>query len=729
MQPNILEVAVPVPLRRRFHYLAKDEAQVKPGCRVLVPFGRRQLVGVVLGHTHTSEYLDKLKPVLQVLDDDPILDDGVLELLLWSSRYYHHAIGEVFQNAIPVKLRYPPKAEKQSISHYEATAEGLALELDSLKRAKKQQLALSLLRDDTLSREELETQGVSMSSLKILLEKGLIQGAQPPEPEPFEKSEDWCNQNNKPQLNTEQAIATAAIIQELSHFGCFLLQGVTGSGKTEVYLQVMEQALARDKQVLLLVPEIGLTPQTLHRFERRFKLPIAMLHSGMNDTQRLQNWQQVCKGDARILIGTRSSVFTPMPELGLIIVDEEHDASLKQQDGFRYHARDLAVKRARDLNIPIVLGSATPALETLHNAQSGKYKLLQLTQRTSANQVRHGIIDLKQQVLQQGLSQALIDAIKQTLDKNEQVILFLNRRGYAPALICHECSWTVECPRCLKPYTFHKQSRRLVCHHCTGQRPVPHQCGDCGSTRLITLGLGTEQLEKEVAQRFPQHSVLRIDRDSTSRKDQLKNYLEEINANKHQILIGTQMLAKGHHFPNVTLVGILDVDGALFSADFRATERLAQLLIQVAGRAGRADKAGTVLLQTHNPQHPLLPLLLHKGYDDFARHCLQERQHTLLPPFSHQGLFRCQSHRADLAENFLQQVAATLNQLQHIEVLGPMPSAMEKKAGKYRFLLLIQSESRAHLHQALHHSLPQIEALPLATKVQWNLDIDPSDIF
>ncbi|QTF92349.1 primosomal protein N', partial [Halomonas sp. BM-2019] len=532
------------------------------------------------------------------------------------------------------------------------------------------------------------------------------------------------------QLNPQQAVAVAAIKTGLTEQKAqtWLVEGVTGSGKTEVYLQVMHDVLQRGQQVLVMVPEIGLTPQTVQRFRSRFAVPVVVLHSGLSDNERLLGWLQARDGHAAIVLGTRSAIFTPLANPGLIIIDEEHDASFKQQEGFRYNARDLAIKRAHNEGFAVVLGSATPSLESLANAKAGRYQSVQLAHRAGQGQpVKNLLVDLKQQRLQQGLSERLIALMTKHLSAGNQVLLFLNRRGYASALICHECGWVSECQRCQANMTVHQQTHTLQCHHCGAQRRIPRQCGGCGSTQLITRGLGTEQLEETIQRLFPDYKALRIDRDSTRKKGQLEDYLTAVGRGEYQILLGTQMLAKGHHFPDVTLVALLDVDGALYSSDFRAPERLAQLYIQVAGRAGRAAKKGTVVLQTHHPEHPLIQELINNGYQDFAVSALLERQQAMLPPYAAMALLRAEALESAAAEALLQAMATLLATQTDVAVIGPMPAILARRAGRFRFQLLLHASERRAMHRVLQQFLPQFETLPEGRKARWSLDIDPQD--
>lgn len=533
------------------------------------------------------------------------------------------------------------------------------------------------------------------------------------------------------ELNSAQQTAVDAIQKSRGQFQPFLLDGVTGSGKTEVYLNAIEYFLKKDQQVLVLVPEIGLTPQTLQRFRDFFAEKIIAWHSSLTEKERYNAWIAAKTGDAKIMIGTRSAIFTPFKNLGLMIVDEEHDLSYKQQDSFRYHARDLAIMRAHMNHIPIVLGSATPSLESLHNAEQNRYQYLSLPKRAGkAAMPDVQILNICKKPLEQGLSPALLSEIKTHLNNGGQVMLFLNRRGFAPVLMCHECGWMAVCKRCDMRMTYHHHSSTLRCHHCDSQKKLMTHCEGCGEKSLHTIGLGTEQLEQVLANHFPDASVARIDRDSTQRKGSLEKLLDQIQNNEHQILIGTQMLAKGHHFPNVTLVAIIDADGGFFSPDFRALERMGQLLLQVSGRAGRAEKPGKVLIQTHHPDHPLLIQLLREGYKSFADSLLKERQIAFLPPYFFFALFRAEAYHARQAAGFLQQIKNITDVTgKNIRILGPIPALMPKRAGRHRVQLLIQAATRSVLQRFLKDLVPAIESLPGKHRVHWSLDVDPLEIY
>lgn len=729
---SVAHVALPVPLPRTFDYRLPESMVASTGCRVRVPFGKQERVGIVVAVSEHSELpINELKDVIEVLDGEPVLAGSLWRLLLWAADYYHHPIGDVLSNALPILLRQGKPASAALQWFWFATEQGQAVDINSLKRSPKQQQALAALRQGRIWRHQVAELDFTDAALQSLRTKGLAElNSEAPAWQDWRTHFAVCGERLR--LNTEQATAVGAIRSADDRFSAWLLAGVTGSGKTEVYLSVLENALAQGKQALVMVPEIGLTPQTIARFRERFAAPVEVLHSGLNDSERLSAWLKAKNGEAAIVIGTRSALFTPFKNLGVIVIDEEHDSSYKQQEGWRYHARDLAVYRAHSEQIPIILGSATPALETLHNVRARKYHLLRLTRRAGgARPAQQHVLDLKGQALQAGLSPALINRMRQHLQADNQVILFLNRRGFAPALLCHDCGWIAECPRCDHYYTLHQGQHQLRCHHCDSQRQVPHHCPSCGSTHLTPVGLGTEQLEQALVPLFPGVPLSRVDRDTTSRKGALEQHLADVHRGGARILIGTQMLAKGHHFPDVTLVALLDVDGALFSADFRAAERFAQLYTQVSGRAGRAGKQGEVVLQTHHPEHPLLQTLLHKGYDTFAEQALAERQTMQLPPWTSHVLIRAEDHNNQQAPLFLQQLKNLLQSSPladpQLWVLGPVPALAAKRAGRWRWQLLLQHPSRVRLQQIISGTLTLINTLPEARKVKWTLDVDPGE--
>jgi primosomal protein N' (replication factor Y) len=715
----VAEVSLNVPLYRNFDYLIEPHIQsdIAVGCRVAVQFGRQQLIGIVIKLKSDSEFMSKLRPISCLIDSQPIIDGHLISLVEFASHYYQNPLGESYQVALPNLLNKGEDLDKSAVPIIKLVDQNT-----KVTGKKQRQLIEHLIDSGSTPVTELSALGFSRSTVKSLLEKSIIDKT-------IEYNRDWQSKplaiGDKPKLNREQAVALAAINQQ-SDYTCYLLEGVTGSGKTEVYLQALEKPLQQGQQALVLVPEIGLTPQTVNRFRRRFpNVPIMLWHSAMTDHERLSTWRAAQNQSAAIVIGTRSSVFLPFAQLAMIIVDEEHDLSFKQQDSLRYHARDLACFRAAKLAIPLILGSATPSLESVQNAKIQKYQLLTLTERAQTQtDNQYVLLDMRGQHQQSGLAQATLEYIKKELKRRKQVMVFLNRRGFSPSLICHECGWLSQCQRCSANATYHKHIRNLICHHCGAQEYVPTQCPCCGSTQIIPAGQGTEQVAEFLSEAFPDTPITRVDRDSTRKKGSLEAALNEINKGEPRILIGTQMLAKGHHFSEVSLVVIMDVDSGLYSYDFRATEHLAQLITQVSGRAGRSGEAGTVLLQTHFPEHPLLQDLINNGYRDFAHYALTEREEMQLPPFNCLAIIRCESHNPNDINNFLYDLIP--EQLPSgIQLLGPVPAALERIAGKYRYQLHVQGNERKELHRYLNQLVSYISQSKLATKVRWSIDIDP----
>jgi primosomal protein N' (replication factor Y) len=698
-----------------------------PGMRVRIPFGRRSVIGILLETCdNTLVESRKLRRAQAVLDTEPVITGDVLAMVQWASAYYQYPIGEALAAALPALLRQGQTPDSANACLWRMTPEGKAIDLQTLARATRQIAVLSRLQEHPagLAREDLQ---VPAAVLQTLSDKGWIERC---------SRQATLRQNQAReaghQLNPAQQLACTTVLDRLGHFSSFLLEGVTGSGKTEVYLTLIKAVLVNGKQALVLVPEIGLTPQLVDRFRRRLGVPLAVLHSALGNRERLAAWQQARSGDAPIVIGTRSAIFTPLRNPGLLIVDEEHDPSLKQQDGFRYSARDLAVWRARHLDIPVILGSATPSLESLYNVGQQRYRHLELPERTgSATLPAFEIINIRDQPLEQGLSAPLMQRMQQHLEAGGQVLLFLNRRGFAPTLMCYDCDWVAECHRCDARMTWHQQDNRLHCHHCGSQRRVDTTCPNCGGSELHPMGQGTERVEQALAEHFPHIERLRIDRDTTRRKGELKRLLAQAESGQGRLLLGTQMLAKGHHFPNVTLVGILDADHGLFSTDFRASERMAQLIVQVAGRAGRHERPGSVAIQTRHPDHPLLRLLASQGYPAFARAALAERRAAALPPLTAIALLRAEASTAGTAMQFLEQAQRKLAVLglAGVEVWGPVPATMERRGGRYRAQLLLQSVQRGRLQQLLELLTLQLEQDRHSRRVRWSIDVDPVDTY
>ena len=730
---KIIQVAVPAPLYSCFDYLSRDDIDEKnlhPGCRVRVPFGRRSQIGIVLSSSsHTEIHASKLKAVQSVLDAEPVLPNDMLRLLKWAASYYQYPIGEVVHTAIPALLRTGKSPSIKGPMLWQPGTQDIAPEIE-LKRAPRQQQLYTYLQqhDEGLTDEQLNLKFENWrAAMKSLVSKNLVVSTeQPCLPGAIATAEAG------PKLNPEQQSIIDDIQSQAEGYRTHLIHGVTGSGKTEVYITLAEQVLAAAKQVLVLVPEISLTPQLTDRFRKRLAVRTAALHSGLNDSQRLCAWSTAAQNDAQLVIGTRSAVFTPMPQLGLIIIDEEHDGSYKQQDGFRYNARDLALVRAQQNMIPVVLGSATPSLESLNNCYNGRYQLHTLKQRARTSQTpRIELVDLCKQKLQEGLSPKLLASIDKHLQNDGQVLLFINRRGFSPLLMCHECGWTISCRRCDAHMTYHKKRQLLRCHHCGAETTVPQACGDCGHTELVSIGAGTERIEQFLKSHYPDTHIERIDRDTTRRKGSLHEKLEHARTGSARILVGTQMLSKGHDFPNVSLVGVLDTDQGLYSGDFRASEHLAQLITQVAGRAGRAQKPGEVLIQTHHPDHPLLQTLLHEGYDGFAHAALTEREQAGFPPYRHLAMLRCEAIRPEAGTAFMENARELFNgfESEGIDVFGPLPAPMEKRAGRYRMQLILQSAQRKLLHQALQPWIQSLTNLKAGNKVRWSIDVDPYDTY
>jgi len=725
VNPIYLEVAVPVPLRHTFHYLAPINCpvdQCKTGLRVEVSFGRQKLVGIILGQTDSTDIpADKIKPAESLLDTEPVLPDELFKLCLWAADYYHHPIGEVLHTALPVLLR---QGESTSGSHQRLIP--LWIDPEALSKAPRQRalVAALLKQHQGLGKAELKDQEFTAANIKGVIEKGAAEW-QTFQDSPIPTSAPSLARHHLPP-STEQQIA----LDSLKSTGTHLLFGVTGSGKTEVYLQAIAQVIAKGKQALVLVPEIGLTPQTIRRFEERFSVGVVAMHSGLNNRERLSAWRDAASGRASVIIGTRSAIFTPMKSPGLIVIDEEHDASFKQQEGFRYSARDLAVKRGHQEKIPVILGSATPALESYANAINGKYQMLRLAERANTAKVaQYKIMGIEHQTLSEGFSPQLIELMHTHLEQDNQVLVFLNRRGFAPVLHCRQCLWLSSCQRCDAKMTYHLSSRTLVCHHCSSSLRAPNQCPDCKSRELVPLGLGTQRLEAGLQQLFPDENILRIDRDSTRLKGALTDKIAEANKGQRGILLGTQLLAKGHHFPNVTLVAVVDLDSGFYSSDYHAIERTGQLLLQVGGRAGREKKQGTVAIQTLFPEHPMLRCLIEEGYETFCAALMKEREQNQLPPYTFQAVIRAEAVKAGNAINFLEGISNNCIHHNTVELLGPIPSAMEKRAGKYRAQLLVSSSSRRYLHQALASAVQIAEKSPSARSVRWSVDVDPFDLF
>lgn len=730
---SILRLAIPSPLRMEFDYLppvntsASQLQMLAPGVRVRVPFGRRETTGyliAVIADSHMPQ--SKLKAAIEILDDTSLINPTIMSICLWAAAYYHHPLGEVLTAAFPVSLRQGKPHKPLGEPAWRLSTRGKGLPEGALGRSPRQAQALAILQQhQEVSAAKLAEEEISNGIMRTLVKKDLVQACT------LEKLPRLATSHDGLELNDEQSQAVTTIKASLGSFECHLLEGVTGSGKTEVYLQLIAQCLAEQKQVLVLIPEIGLTPQTLGRFKARFNASVLTLHSGLAQGERYQAWEDGRTGNAHIVIGTRSSIFAPMKNLGLIVVDEEHDGSFKQQDGFRYSARDIAVKRGQLENCPVVLGSATPSLESIHNVELGRYQHHTLQQRAGGAQAPAlSALDVRMQVLNAGFSGPLIESIEDTLNRGKQALLFLNRRGYAPTLLCHDCGWMAQCRNCDARLTVHRRSRHLRCHHCAHSAALPRHCPECRSAALLTAGLGTEQAEDFLRSKFANFKLHRVDSDSMRNKNAMADLVTSINTGEPCILLGTQMLTKGHHFPGVELVAVIDADAALFSTDFRGEERMAQLLTQVGGRAGRESDSGQVILQTHYPDHPIIRAVLEQPYAIHARNILANRHNAGLPPASSMALIRADASDIEVGEQFLLELRKQAqSQLPTGTVLvGPLPSPMQRRAGKFRSQLMLRANSRSAAQRAAAILVETAEKIP-GRALKWSIDIDPQDTF
>ena len=735
---SVIKVVVDAPLRAPLDYLPPPGVRadsVPSGTRVRVPMGRREAVGWVIGSADRSAIaLDALRQAHALLDAEALLDEELMRLLRWTADYYHHPLGELLSAAVPKALREGRPSEPEQ-SFWLLTSAGRAALEDGLgSRAPRQMALLRLLAaapggvaDQALDAQEPNWRPAArLLSKRGWLERQLrrIKNASGEA-----ASEAAAAIMPAPSLSSEQVAAVDQIDAAAESYAPFVLRGVTGSGKTEVYLQCAQRTLARGRAVLMLVPEIALTAQLIERVRQRLPVRLSVLHSGLTDSARLEAWRAARSTEARVVLGTRSAIFTPLPGLGLIIVDEEHDSSYKQQEGgCRYSARDVAVVRAQQSQVPVVLGSATPSLETLLNVQSGRYRQLTLPRRADqAAPALLKLIDLRAHAMRHGLSTPVVDAIRRHLEAGSQVLVFINRRGYAPTLLCTGCGWLAACEQCDARLTVHQARGELLCHHCGERRALPERCSRCGGP-VKPVGQGTERVEATLQQMFPETALLRLDRDTASAPAELDAILGRIRRGEARILVGTQMITKGHHFPGVLLVVVLNADQGLFSTDFRAPERLAQTIVQVAGRAGREQRQGEVLIQTEYPQHPLLQALLAGGYDTFAVSALGERQAAGWPPFARLALLRASAIEQEAALRFLSSARTAAPQVAGVQVLGPVAAAMARRAGRYYAQLLIESAARAALQRFIEAWLPQVDALARSGRVRYALDVDPIDI-
>ena len=723
---QVVTVAVPRPLRRLFDYSVPDGGSVPAaGSRVRVPFGNSAVVGVVVGRASGSEH--ELKPIDEVLDETPLLTADLIELANWLSRYYHHPIGDTYATLMPKLARRGAVAKATPMLAWEPTVEAPP---DALARAPVQRRALERLIENGVAAgavddADVAALGIPRRALKALERRGLVRGVA------LEPT--YRVASGGIELTEEQRAAVQAIDASRGSATVHLLQGVTGSGKTEVYMRAIERVLAAGQQALVLVPEIALTPQTTRRFRSRFGAA-ATLHSGATDRQRFDAWIDCRNGRHQILIGTRSAVLAPFRKLGIIVVDEEHDGSYKQTEGLTYSARDVAVKRGQLLGIPVVLGSATPCLETLENVRRRRYRVARLHERPAGVALpKFSVLDVRGLALQEGLSEPLLRTMDRHLAAEGQVLVFVNRRGYAPVLVCGDCGWQALCAHCEARLTTHRwpggagggARALMICHHCEERYRLPTACPDCGAERLRLVGVGTQRVEDALAERHPDVPLYRIDRDTTRRTDRLAADLDAIRAGGAAILVGTQMLAKGHHLPDVTLVAVVDADAGFLSADFRGPERTAQLIVQVAGRAGRAGRAGEVWVQTLDPDNGNLRALIESGYEGFVRTERDIRRAVGMPPFGALAIVRAES-RSEAAATRVLEDAATRMLPFAVQVAGPSPAFPARRSDRYRHQLLVLSEKRTDLHRAL---TALAQSPPEASNARWSIDVDPLGVF
>ena len=724
MSPAIVRVALPVPLPQCFDYTAESIAPGDLGRCVRVPFGRGEKTGLIVALPDAAELpVERLKPVIAIQREAPALPADWLALVEFTARYYQHPLGEVVAMALPPRLR---RADAVAGAEADPLLELSAAGRQALADSKRESRALALLRSldaDGPSRRQLlrDHHGPAVSDA---LKRGWITPGSAADP---------AQMAGAPTLTDEQQAAVASLSEGFGCFQPFLLFGVTGSGKTEVYLRLVQQVIAGGGQALILVPEIALTPQLEGRVAGRFPAArVVSLHSALAEGARSQGFVQAMEGRADIVLGTRLSVFTPLPRLGLIVVDEEHDASYKQHEGVRYSARDLAIWRARQRSVPIVLGSATPSLESWHAAETGRYKRVELASRAvAATLPKVRPVDVRREKLQHGLSEHLLRAVEVRLQKGEQSLIFLNRRGYAPVLSCPSCGWVSRCPHCTANMVLHLADRRLRCHHCSFEAGIPLACPDCGDQDIQPFGRGTQRLEETLAERFPTARVLRVDRDAARTRSQWDALLEQIGNGEADILVGTQMMAKGHDFPKLTFVGVLNADSSLFAADFRAPERLFQQLMQVGGRAGRGQLPGEVMVQTQYPDHPLYQCLTRHDFQRYAALQLDERKQARFPPFAANALLCATADEVGTALDWLK--AARAEALPYAQAFGvtvfdPVPMRMVRLARRERAQLLVEAPGRPALQAFLSAWSERLWALKPPRVLRWHLDVDPAEV-
>ena len=721
----IIEVALPCPLHKTFEYIVPNKNLVVPGMRVEVDFARRKMIGIITDVKMESEFpREKLKKVREILDVAPLLTAELLSLAKWIAAYYHAPIGEVIQLFLPALLRQG-KALYEAAKFYQITEQGVNWRSDAKNRASKAKVKILEFFEESEQYSEpliLENFKNFKNHRKELLDHQLLTIIEELDDEP---SEPKLPTEDIPLLLTpEQQAVVNGIIEKRQ--GISFIEGVTGSGKTAVYTEIARDFLAKGEQVLMLVPEIGLTPQFVSRIEQSLQVRVGVIHSQITDSERYQTWRDASLGRIDLVIGTRSALFTPFARLGLIIIDEAHDGSYIQRDGVRYSAHNSALQRANLEKIPLILGSATPTYESVKNIQEGRFTHYRLPARVSGELPDWEIINCHEEKVYDGISTKVLDIIEATIARKEQVLVFLNRRGFSPVLTCLDCGKMQECDHCSSYLNYHRTSGKLHCHHCATRYPYPEKCESCGGSSFKELGAGTQKIEKVLADAFPQANVLRFDRDNVRNSRDLEAHLEKINDQEADIIIGTQMLAKGHDFPNITLVVLLNSDGLFFANDFRADEKLAQLLMQVSGRAGRGEKKGTVLVQTMFPESELFQLLPKIGYHAYAKKSLEIREILALPPYSHQILVQVEARSEAEANHYLSGIIGLLPEMPDVDITPVMPNNLKRRQGFYRVHVILQTEVRKSLHQ-IAHQLRLLYEANIRNGVRLLLEVDPID--
>ncbi len=725
-QQNTIQVALPIPFADSLTYRVPETiaiASICVGARVVVPFRNKKMIAIVIA-LHGGEFTKNLKTIGEVLDSSEFITPKLHKFMQQVHRYYLTPLGEVIFTGVPKWFKNVDNPPLPQEIWWQVKERLTQEEINTRFKSTKQQNIFKYLQDNgpLQSRQMSHIEKGASSHCNALYKKQVLLksdlcfiDAHPP------KDPDFI-------LTNDQDVALKAI-SSVDGFESFLLDGITGSGKTEIYIRLIKELVNNKQQALVLVPEIGLTPQLFHEFAKRIHGRVAVFHSGLTAIARARAWEKAKLGEIDVIVATRSGIFTPFKNLAMIVVDEEHDLSFKQQDGFRYSARDLAVMRGKMENIPVILGSATPSLETFNNAKLGKYKWLRLRERTNKQALPSiQVLDVRAHKMQKGLSKVVLQQIDAEIQKGNQALVFLNRRGWSPKLTCNDCGWVAECDECDTYVTYHKHINRLRCHHCERVYGIPEFCPECGSQKVETMGVGTEKIHVGIENSLKDTKVIRVDRDTVKTPNQWQRTVDEIKSGIPCVMVGTQMLSKGHDFPNLTLVVIVNVDNSFFSLDFRATEHLSQLMIQVSGRAGRKDKIGKVIIQSQCPEHEFFKLLLGKSYEDYALHELQQRAEVGFPPASYMAIIRARSRDEKTVEAFFEYILTHTNKNETVSIMGPIPAPMYKKMGQYQMQLIFNGNDRKSLHQSLSQIVSFLRNNKICNNIIWSLDLDPINL-